>query len=64
MTENALREKVAAAIRDEDCCGATLDGRRVFCDDVGLDEPSRTCPCKKLAEVAIAVIREADERSK
>jgi hypothetical protein len=51
-----LSEKVAAAIRDEDCCGVSLDGGKntVFCDDPSLDEPQRICACKNLAATAIA----------
>jgi hypothetical protein len=50
-----LHEKVAAAIRDEDCCGATAsNGKRVFCDDSSLIEPHRTRHCKSIATAAIA----------
>jgi hypothetical protein len=41
-----LWHKVSAAIRDEDCCGATVDGRRVFCDDKEVADGARTCACK------------------
>ena len=55
----ALREKVAAALRDEDCCGATYAGDRVFCDDKRLDEHHKTCPCRNNADAAIVATMQA-----
>lgn len=51
------REELAKVIRNAKCCGLTVDGERVFCDDPR-SECAMSCDCREAADAVLACFRD------